>query len=461
MATDKEQLEIELQEKLDTARRKLGEFQTEINNLSKSIDALDVRNQQIISLVEIANQLEVLSDTPLDSVSPFTGKNNDADSAREEYLLYANRINEQVNAHKAKLELYRSKRSALIEESKPLRDEIKQLNQELRKIAPNIREHTVYSNGVQVNVLYRSEAILPWIYSVRDRWRNRLVDGSGVILAIIICLLMFLIELPPKPVPEVVEIPPRLAKLLQKKPPPPPPPPPQEEKKPEETVEKPPEEKKLEPRQQAPAPLNETQKKAREVARRSGLFAAQESFADLLDNEAEQQLGKQARITSGGETARETTRSLVTTSAQSASGGINTASLSRDTAGVGLQGRGTSEVTGVIGGADFADADKPLQPGYAGGRTDEEIQIIFDRSKGALYRYYQRARRSDPTLEGKLVLQLTIEPSGLVSEVSIVSSELEDEALERRIVGRVKTFNFGAKDVPRITINYPIDFIPA
>lgn len=461
MASDKEQLELELQEKLDNARRQLGEFQTEINNLSKSIDALDVRNQQIISLVEIASQLEVLSDTPLDSVSPFSGKNNDAEAAREEYLQYVNRINEQVNTHKETLANYHSRRLELIEESKPLREEIKSLNDELRKIAPNIREHAVYANGVKVNVLYRSEAILPWIYSVKDRWRNRLVDGAGLILAIIICLLMFLIELPPKPVPEVVEIPPRLAKLLQKKPPPPPPAPPKEEQKPEEPQEKPPEEKKLEPRKQAPAPLNETQKKAREVARRSGLFAAQESFADLLDNDAEQQLGKQARVTSGGEAARQTSRSLVTTSAQSASGGINTAALSRDTAGVGLQGRGTSEVTGVIGGADFADADKPLQPGYSGGRTDEEIQIIFDRSKGALYRYYQRARRSDPTLEGKLVLQLTIEPSGIVSAVSIVSSELEDEALEKRILAKVKTFNFGSKDVPKITINYPIDFIPA
>jgi hypothetical protein len=30
-----------------------------------------------------------------------------------------------------------------------------------------------------------------------------------------------------------------------------------------------------------------------------------------------------------------------------------------------------------------------------------------------------------------------------------------------QIVDRVKTFNFGAKEVPTITIDYPIDFLPA
>lgn len=458
MSDDKEKLEKELQAQLDAVRRDLGERQTEINNISKSIDAMQVRQQQIHALNEISQQLEVLADTPLDSVSPFSGKANDGEAARDEYHVYVSRINEQVASYKAKVEALYAKRESLIEASKPVREEVKRLNVELSKIAPNVREHVVYSNGVKVNVLYRSEAILPWIYSKRDNWRTKSMDSLGIILAILICFLIMFWQVPPKPVPEIVEIPPRLAKLLKKKPPPPPPK--KEEKKKEEKTKKD-EKKKLKPKKKPQQKLTASQKKARDVAQKSGLFAAQDSFADLLNNDNEVQLGKQARVTSGGETARKTSRSLVTSSASSSSGGINTSSLSRDTAGVGLKGRGTSQVTGVIGGADFADADKPIREGYKGGRTDEEIQIVFDRSKGSLYRYYQRARRTDPTLEGKVVLRLTIEPSGKVSSASIVSSELGDKDLEKRILNKVKTFNFGAKDVPRITINYPIDFIPA
>jgi len=67
----------------------------------------------------------------------------------------------------------------------------------------------------------------------------------------------------------------------------------------------------------------------------------------------------------------------------------------------------------------------------------------------------------DPTLEGKLVLRLTIAPSGEVTFCEIISSELEDSELERKLVQRVKLFRFEAKDVEAITTTKPIDFFPA
>jgi len=39
---------------------------------------------------------------------------------------------------------------------------------------------------------------------------------------------------------------------------------------------------------------------------------------------------------------------------------------------------------------------------------------------------------------------------------------MDAPALEKKIVARVKKFNFGPKEsVPAITILYPIDFLPA
>ena len=80
---------------------------------------------------------------------------------------------------------------------------------------------------------------------------------------------------------------------------------------------------------------------------------------------------------------------------------------------------------------------------------------------GAIFALYNRALRVDPTLEGKLVLRLTIAPTGEVTFCEIVSSELGDLELERKLVQRVRLFRFEARDVEAITTTKPIDFFPA
>ena len=94
-------------------------------------------------------------------------------------------------------------------------------------------------------------------------------------------------------------------------------------------------------------------------------------------------------------------------------------------------------------------------------RSEEEIALVFDRNKGAIYALYTRALRDKPELQGKLVLELTIAADGSVSRCEVVSSELNDAELERKLVARVKLFRFDAKDVGTITVTKPIDFFPA
>ena len=103
-----------------------------------------------------------------------------------------------------------------------------------------------------------------------------------------------------------------------------------------------------------------------------------------------------------------------------------------------------------------------MAAGAAAGRTDEEIQIVFDRYKAALYRMYNRELRKDPTLRGQIVLRLTIEPDGSVSMCELQSSSMDAPELAASVVARVRTFDFGAKeDIVAVTIVYPIDFLPA
>ena len=59
------------------------------------------------------------------------------------------------------------------------------------------------------------------------------------------------------------------------------------------------------------------------------------------------------------------------------------------------------------------------------------------------------------------MLEITISPAGEVTMARVVSSELKDPELERKIIARVKLFRFEARDVEAITATKPIDFFPA
>jgi TonB family protein len=187
-----------------------------------------------------------------------------------------------------------------------------------------------------------------------------------------------------------------------------------------------------------------------------------EDLADLVDQDLLDKVSDDRELTASvGEAARNE-RSMITSSVGTASTGINTTSMSRNTGGTGIAGRSTTRVDSPVAGIAPAGgtASRSGTSGRAS-RSREEIELVFDRNKGAIFALYNRALRNDPTLEGKLVLRLTIAPNGEVTACEIVSSELNDPDLEGKLVARVKMFRFEAKDVEAITTTKPIDFFPA
>jgi periplasmic protein TonB len=185
-------------------------------------------------------------------------------------------------------------------------------------------------------------------------------------------------------------------------------------------------------------------------------------------------------------------RSLITSNATGGSSGINTSAYSRDTGGGGLAGRATTLVEGAIGGgggggpggglgAGGRGSGAGVGPGGGAGagggkgaggtvqrgtggkasRSLEDIKLVFERNKGAIYALYNRALRDDPTLEGKVVVRLTISPSGDVTACSVVSSSVKAPELEQKLVARIRTFDFGAKEVEQMTVTWPVDFLPS
>jgi len=70
--------------------------------------------------------------------------------------------------------------------------------------------------------------------------------------------------------------------------------------------------------------------------------------------------------------------------------------------------------------------------------------------------------RKDPTLQGNMVLRITIGPNGTVVACKVESTDMKSKALIDKIIERVKRFQFGdKKGTGKMTILYPIDFLPA
>lgn len=326
---------------------------------------------------------------------------------------------------------------------------------ELEEYADEVRHQFIIER--EMDELPFREIVMPWADQEEDERRFRRVLAASLIVALLLGLLIPLWDIPLPDRLEPVKIPERMAQLIIEKKPPPPPPPPKVEKKLDES----PKEKKL--KKKAPEPKTKKTQVARKKAETAGLLAFKNNFSELIDSGPEKKLGAQARISTKGKTAKRTSRSLVTAQATSGSSGISTASLSRDVggAGKGMRGVGFERVESAIG-SDFFGEERPLSGGPGPSRTDEEIQIVFDRYKAALYRIYNRELRKDPTLQGKVVIRLTIEPNGAVSSCKMESSDMDSPALEQNIVARVLKFNFGTKEgVPPVTILYPIDFLPS
>ncbi len=317
---------------------------------------------------------------------------------------------------------------------------------------------------------YYREYSLPWSStSVQEKRFQRIL---GMVFAAIFVLGIVWPFLPaPEPdINDIEEVPPRIAQfLLEKQPPPPPPPKPQEpepepepdpieEPEPEQVAETEPEPE-PEPAPEPP-PVDETQV-AREKAQ-AALLPFTEELAALADSDVLESVADNRPLTGTVGEAERNERSMITSKAGTGSGGINTASLSRNTGGAGLGARSVTQVESPVESVgEAAGGARRTGTSSKASRSREEIELVFDKNKGAIFALYNRALRADPTLEGKLVLRLTIAPTGEVTFCEVVSSELEDDEFERRLVQRVRLFRFEARDVEPVTTTKPIDFFPA
>lgn len=313
---------------------------------------------------------------------------------------------------------------------------------------------------------------LPWS---TERKENRRFTVILIILFTVLLVLSVwipLVSVPEKNRHALEKLPPQLAKLVKKKEPPKilkkeePKPVAKKEPKPEikEPEPKPePKKKEIKPKLEKPKvvkdkDLTKTVKKARDVARKSGLLALQNDLSDLKSVVDVSTL-KKSIAPRTERTIAAKADSLATSNVLKRSSGIRTETLSAPVEQVQLAARDDARLTATEDEIALAKAEAEAASSVKA-RNSENIRLTTESLKSSLNKLYLRELRKDPFLEGTLLLELVIEPTGEVSFCRIVSSELNNPDFESKIVSRMYLADFGEANVLQTTINIPIPFVP-
>jgi TonB family protein len=300
---------------------------------------------------------------------------------------------------------------------------------------------------------------LPWTPSVEEERRFRRLFGAALGLFIGFAIVIPLLPDRPRTAATAPAVPERIVEFILEQPKPKPkpvvvpPPPPVVQPQLERPIEKP-----------VPVPVVQAEPKPdpRKKAAASGLLAMSDQLAELRDLEVKTNVPAKSLNAGAGERTR-VDRSLLTAKVGSGSGGIAVSEASKGFGGgsTGLKGNATAKVSSTTVATGAAAEAQRSGSSVKAARTREEIELVFDKNKSAIYALYSRALRENPGLQGKVVLEVTIAPSGEVTDCKVISSELGDPELERKLVARVKMFRFEDRDVAVMTTTKPIEFFPA
>ena len=403
--------------RLGQAREKLTALARDLHAIDGELQALEPERRQHRLLLDVCGALEELGETS--GAELFWGDTRAA-AAGVDHL---RRVRDRLQVFDRRLTGIEDRRRAVIEEMSRQNDQTGWLEDDLFEAQEAEEERNLeWDIEREISELPRT-LILPWTRGGEDDRRFRKSLTTVLLVSLMFVLVAPWIELPLPPPEEIApDVPERVVRLLEQRRPPPPPVAREEPKpKPQEKLVK------QEPVPPKPVvPEEKVPEKAPEPAK--GILAFREKFAGVEQDEVVARLGSRANINDSGGSAGRPERSMLTSNAPGTSGGINLAALSRGLGGNGGSGMARVQVvraTSAIGGIGAPGASRPLSgDSVSMSRTDEEIQIVFDRYKAALYRLYNRELRKDPTLRGQMVLRLTIDADGSVSLCELHASDM-------------------------------------
>jgi outer membrane biosynthesis protein TonB len=311
-------------------------------------------------------------------------------------------------------------------------------------------------------------AVPPWSVSQAEERRFRRILLVVLVLSMGAGLVMPWLPRPPEDREAQAVLPPQYAKMLLEHEPLVLPPPKKEPVKPEQDKPDTPDHAASQTDHPVPDRAAQRLDAARRKAASSGLLAMKDDLADLRGGESAPSLNQAIRqgpgAGSGPVTSGAVSRAMITAGAATGSGGIATSSYSANLGGGGggLAARNTTRMPLATGNGSKG-GQVAAGSGSSGKavRSLEEIRLVMERNKAAIYAIYNRALRDDPSLSGKVVVQLRIAPGGEVLDCRLASTEIHSPDFERKLLARIRQFDFGSRDVSVMELTYPLDFLPS
>ena len=348
--------------------------------------------------------------------------------------------------------------------------------------AATMNVHTATANS-KMSVPNAFITVLPWSSSELENKRFKIITVVVLFITLAFAALVKWQELPERARAEKEKVPAQLTRLMTPRkvePPKPIPVPIPKPLPPEPKLEKP---KPVPPKPEEPLPKKALPKTIKKLppkpvkviaptqaqvteqaitkAKQSGLLAFQDDLASMRDNASLNNLADTNTIKGAG-ASNQTQRKFVGKKVAGNSGGVNTSNLTTDIGSKGeLRGRKTTEYVAPNEGlASLAAKQILTEDTVLGNRDIESIRKVLDANKGAIYAIYRKALRSDPSLQGKLTVNLQIEPNGSVSNVTLIFSELATPAVESKLLRRIQLINFGQQQVTQTLLDYSFNFLP-
>ncbi|MDT7906655.1 MAG: AgmX/PglI C-terminal domain-containing protein [Candidatus Calescibacterium sp.] len=116
---------------------------------------------------------------------------------------------------------------------------------------------------------------------------------------------------------------------------------------------------------------------------------------------------------------------------------------------VGLEGKKVAAVTSKI---------TTEAPEIEGKLDEETVRKVAERNQASLKYCFQKAQMRNPNLQGKIVVEIVVDPEGKVSNVSVRESTIDDQEMVGCVLRMIRRWQFPAPG-GEVTIVFPLVFI--
>ncbi|MGH7596789.1 MAG: TonB family protein [bacterium] len=119
--------------------------------------------------------------------------------------------------------------------------------------------------------------------------------------------------------------------------------------------------------------------------------------------------------------------------------------------GVALQKGGRVQFTGFGGTGGTG--------GAYGARSEVSLYAVLQKNLGRLQYIYEKHLRQNPTIGGKVEVEVIIRSDGTVGKITILSSQIPLPAFQEELKAAIQRWRYDAIDEGRVRVVYPLVFI--